>query len=339
MNTGKNYNKVVYGSGIEKIKAQISVFKGWLLHPKMRESHRLANRPKIIQYIDFLFSIIFYGTTLEDYLTFEFYNKNHKERKSYVTGRKLHKFFDNVNNKERTNIFIDKVKFAEYFSEYLGREIFKLELDGKNIDNAKSWLREMDLVFAKPSRGVEGKGVTRLVVGEDVEETIKYCLNNNLDLIEEAIVQHPKMNLLYPDSINSIRFITLVENNEVKLLGASLRIGNGRYVDNVSQGGVFASIDITNGKVDSKAFNILGEKFENHPITNHPIEGFQIPFWADVVEMCKSAALEFPDVRCVGWDVAISERGPLLIEGNDRWGRFVWQLPKEQGLYHMIKDY
>lgn len=337
MNTGKNYNNIVYGSGIRKITSQFSVLKQWLSHPEMKKSHRLAKRPKIIQYIDFLSSIILYGATLQDYLIFEFYNKSHKERKSYVTGKKLHDFFDNVNNKDKTDIFMEKNKFAEVFSGYLGRKTFMLGLDGSNIDDAKNWLRDIDVVFAKPSKGVEGKGVTRLLVGDDAEETINYCLNNKLDLIEEAIVQHPKMNVLYPDSINTVRLITLVENNDVKLLGASLRIGNGGHVDNAAQGGIFASIDITNGKLDSVAFNNPGEKFEKHPITNHPIEGFQIPLWEEVIKMCKNAALEVPDVRCVGWDVAISEKGPILIEGNDRWSRFVWQQPKERGLYHMIK--
>src|SRR5699024_9118070 len=206
-------------------------------------------------------------------------------------------------------------------------------------DEARSWLSEQNVVFAKPSKGVEGKGVTRLVVGDDIDKTINYCLNNNLDLIEESIVQHEDMNVLYPDAINTIRFITLVENDGVKILGASLRMGNGGHVDNAAAGGVYASIDVTTGKLDSVAFKSSGVKYTKHPITNHPIEEFQIPFWDDVVKMCKKAALEVPDVRCVGWDVAISEKGPLLIEGNDRWSRFVWQHPKEQGLYHLIKEY
>jgi len=157
---------------IQKITSQFSVLKQWLSHPDMKKSHLLANRSKPMQYIDFLFSITFYGTTLQDYLLFEFYNKNSKERKSYVTGRKQHKFFDSVNNKERTDIFIDKIKFTEHFSKYLGRKTFNLDLDGNNIDNAKTWLHDMDIVFAKPSKGVRGRGVSRLIVREDIEETI-----------------------------------------------------------------------------------------------------------------------------------------------------------------------
>lgn len=337
MNTGKNYNKIVHGSGISKIKAKFSTLNSWLRHPEMKESHLKAKRSKVVQYADFLSSVMIHGATLQDYLIFEFYNKDHKERKTYVTGKKLHQFFDKVNNKKKTNIFIEKNRFAEAFQKYLGRDSIMLSLDGSNSDEVKSWLSDKKVVFAKPSKGVEGRGVTKLEINSNVDDTINFCLKNNLDLIEEAIVQHKDMNVLYPDAINTIRFITLVENNGVKLLGASLRMGNGGNVDNAAGGGVYASVDITNGKLDSVAFNSEGDKFANHPITNHPIKGFQIPLWEDVIEMCKKAALEIPDVRCIGWDVAISEKGPLLIEGNDRWSRFVWQHPKEQGLYHMIR--
>lgn len=337
MNTGKNYNKIVHGSGISKVTAQISTLNLWLSHPEFKKSHQLANRSKLTQYVDFLSSIILHGATLEDYLLYEFYNKSHKERKSYVTGKKLHDFFDKVNNKNKTDIFIDKNKFAQFFSQYLGRKTFALDLDGKNIDEAKKWLSSMDVVFAKPSKGAEGKGVTRLLVN-DVEDTIQYCLENNLGTIEEPIVQHPDMNILYPDAINTVRLITFIKNNEVNLLGATLRIGNGGYVDNAGSGGIFASIDIDEGKLDSVAFDKTGKKFEKHPITKQTIKGFQIPLWSDVIGLCKKAALEIPDVRTVGWDVALTAKGPILIEGNDRWSRAVWQLPKQKGLYHLIKE-
>src|SRR5699024_10208919 len=321
MNTGKNYNKIVHGSGISKLKAKVSTLKSWLKHPEMKESHLKAKRSKMMQYADFLSSVMIHGATLQDYLIFEFYNKNHKERKSYVTGKKLHQFFDKVNNKNKTNIFIEKDKFAETFKDYLGRDSIMLNLDGKSINEVKSWLSDKNVVFAKPSKGVEGRGVTRLDIDDNIDDAIDFCLKNNLDLIEEAIVQHPDMNILYPDAINTIRFITFIENGNVKLLGASLRMGNGGHVDNAAEGGVYASIDITTGKLDSLAFNSEGDKFTHHPITNQPIKGFQIPLWEGVIETCKKAAKEIPDVRCIGWDVAISEKGPLLIEGNDRWSR------------------
>lgn len=335
MNTGKNYNKIVHGSGIGKLMAKASTLKSWLNHPDMKESHLKANRSKLVQYIDFLSCVMIHGATLEDYLLYEFYNKSNEERKTYVTGKKLHDFFDKVNKKDKTDLFSDKNIFSKHFSEYLGRKTFELNLSGENRDEANEWFSTMSIVFAKPSRGAEGKGVTRLLVS-DVDKTIQYCIDNKLDTIEEPITQHPDMNVLYPDAINTVRFITFIKNGEVNVLGATLRIGNGGYIDNAGSGGVFASIDINTGKLDSVAFDKVGNKLEKHPITDQVIKGFQIPLWPKVIEICKKAALEIPDVRTVGWDVALTEEGPVLIEGNDRWSRAVWQLPKQKGLYHLI---
>jgi len=337
VNTGKNYRKIVHGSGISKLMAKVSTLKSWLYHPKLKESQKKANRNKLVHYIDFLSSVAFHGATLEDFVLYEFYNKDNKERKTYVTGKKLHDFFDRVNNKKKTDLFFDKNNFAKNFKDYLGRDTFELDLDGGNINDAKEWLKGFDVVFAKPSRGAEGKGVTRLTV-DDVGEVIKYCIENKLNTLEEPITQHQGMNKLYPDAINTVRLITFIKNNEVKILGASLRIGNGGYVDNAGSGGIFASIDIDTGKLDSVAFDKTGKKIEKHPITNQVIKGFQIPTWSQVIDLCKKAALKVPDVRTVGWDVALTEKGPILIEGNDRWSRAVWQLPKQKGLYHLIKE-
>src|SRR5690625_1005547 len=143
----------------------------------MKRSHLKANRSKIIQYIDFLSSVVIHGATLQDYIIFEFYNKSQGERRTYVTGKKLHQFFDRVNNKNKTDIFIEKNRFAEVFKEYLGRKVFMLDLNGNNINDAKTWLRDKSIIFAKPSKGVEGRGVTRLVVDNNIEDVINYCLS------------------------------------------------------------------------------------------------------------------------------------------------------------------
>src|SRR5699024_10334690 len=108
--------------------------------------------------------------------------------------------------------------------------------------------------------------------------------------------------------------------------------------DNAAEGGIYASVDVKTGALDSIAINNSRVQYERHPITNQAIKGFQIPFWDDVIEICKKAALEVPEVMCVGWDVAITNEGPVMIEGNDRWGKFLWQLPKQKGLYHLIKE-
>ena len=48
-------------------------------------------------------------------------------------------------------------------------------------------------------------------------------------------------------------------------------------------------------------------------------EGFRIPYWNEVRELVKNVHAKLPDIRSIGWDVAITPNGPVLIEGNDNW--------------------
>ncbi len=76
-----------------------------------------------------------------------------------------------------------------------------------------------------------------------------------------------------------------------------------------------------------------------HPVTGEVIVGFQIPFWNQIIELVKELAYVVPQVRYVGWNIAITEKRPILIEGNYR-GMFgvqqqVDQIGKRQ-LYDMV---
>ena len=60
--------------------------------------------------------------------------------------------------------------------------------------------------------------------------------------------------------------------------------------------------------------------FDTHPITGVRFEGFEIPFFNEAVDLCKRAAMVVPQVQYVGWDVAITPSGPVIIEGNSFTG-------------------
>ena len=70
-------------------------------------------------------------------------------------------------------------------------------------------------------------------------------------------------------------------------------------------------------------------RYTVHPLTGKPIVGYRIPFWNEIRTMVKELGLVVPELRYTGWDVAITSKGPILIEGNHR-GMFDVQQQADQ---------
>jgi hypothetical protein len=55
------------------------------------------------------------------------------------------------------------------------------------------------------------------------------------------------------------------------------------------------------------------------------VEGRVLPYWEDALNLCLRAHEQLAAVAAVGWDVAISPGGAVLLEGNFNWGVAPWQ--------------
>ena len=146
---------------------------------------------------------------------------------------------------------------------------------------------------------------------------------------------------LSPSGLNTVRIFTQLTSEGVDFLGARLRISVNSPVDNMAAGNLAAPVDLETGTVSGPGVysDITKSDCNIHPITKKQITGFKIPFWNAVIETSVGAALLCPENRSVGWDIAITESGPELIEGNHNWCKLLWQLPVKQGLKMELGKY
>lgn len=102
-------------------------------------------------------------------------------------------------------------------------------------------------------------------------------------------------------------------------MSAFVRMGMNRsLIDNASAGGCFAGVDLEQGTLIQNGFTLSEVGYsvlERHPDTRVTFDGFAIPFFHEVLLAAKRAA-ELTPLAVVGWDIAISENGPVLVEGN-----------------------
>ncbi len=266
--------------------------------------------------IDAIWCCTVYGTIYTEYECLDFLHRSHKNRKTYVTVFWLLRKIFKYNDVEEGKIFHDKRRFNELFSDFVKRKHVSL-LDAPE-EEIKEFLENNDRAVMKNSGGCSGKQV-HIIDTKDmsVEDFLTYARENSYDMAEKVIENCDEIKRLNPTSLNTIRIVTIHSENFFRVMVACLRIGSvGADVDNVSSGGTVARIDKETGKIDT-TFRV--NEFRRLPASQAGRDeiGMEIPFWEEAVELVRNASKVLKNTHIVGWDVAITKDGPLLIEGNE----------------------
>lgn len=271
-------------------------------------------------YVDFLFNRVVKGVYLIDYIQYKFYDRNQLSRESFIEYQKLHRLMNKVNNVEKQEIFDKKTLFNKEFKDYLNRNW--LDLHDSSYEDFIKFLNENGRIIVKPSGGYFGIGIEIFNSADILSGDIKKYFDDfkSKDAhIESVILQHPDLAKFNDTSVNTLRITTFIDKNKkAHVMNSVLRIGRkGKVTDNFHNQGIAAKIDVKTGVVCTIALDKDFKHYINHPDSNVQIVGYKFKNWNKIVEYCLKLAMVVPDVRYVGWDIAIDEEGkPICIEGN-----------------------
>lgn len=265
------------------------------------------------------------GCGYEDYYLFKLYEQDKEKQKEFLTldiFSKLKLMYNDFGNQD---VFNNKVEFNYLFNDVIKRKWFY----NKDIsyDKFVELTSELEYLFAKPLRGTQGKGISKIELSGDKKEIYDMLVKQKDMIVEEYIKQHDKMSVLCPTSVNTVRVITVNKGGKCHILCAGLRMGHDKVVDNFHAGGMIAGIDINTGEILTNAVNYNREVFEKHPVTGQVIRGFQIPNWDSLCETCDKISSRVEELGLVGWDFAVVDDGVELIEGNPGPSYVMMQLP------------
>lgn len=207
-------------------------------------------------------------------------------------------------------------------------------IESDQVFNTESFFSNSDLnldCFCKELDGGKGSGAFTLRVAKNklyfnnrlmAFEEIKSQMKGNY-VLQERIVQHPILDKIYKHSINSLRIVTIYNRGKIEFFSGFFRTGSdGRNIDNYSAGGIIVGVDLDKGElmdygIHNKEKPVI---IHAHPDSGVSFSGFSIPYFQEVIELLHKTHSWFYGLHSVGWDIAITEKGPVLIEGNDRWG-------------------
>lgn len=284
----------------------------------VKEISAATGKMKLLIFFDMIWCAFRYGVGYLDYNVFGFAEvRGKKARRTYMTMNYNLLLVRNVNDKAFDSKFTDKIEFNSTFTDFIGREW--LDLRNTDAEGLKKFAEGKECIFAKVTDDCGGNGVEKINLSADTDFASLYekCIAGRQFLVEECLVQHEKMQLLSPSSINTLRVTSVLSKGEPHIMYCLVRMGDGtKCVDNISSGGMYCPVG-EDGKIYAPAFcDKTGACYDEHPFTKTEFVGFEIPYYNEAVELVRKAALVVPQIRYVGWDVAICENGPVLIEGN-----------------------
>ena len=267
---------------------------------------------------DMLRCALKYNAGYVDYKIAEMYRLTDEQKKTQITRGLSNTIVRRMNDKAYWYLFDDKATFNRLFKDEVNRDWIELS-DELSLEDWKAFLDRNDDLICKPLEGSSGVGIERHTKEEwrgREEADLQELRDKKIGIVEERVSEHPKMAEMCPTSVNTIRIATLLGDKKQGIVYAFLRIGNGKVMDNVDQGGMADRIDLESGTLLTVGADKQGNTYTEHPMTHTPIIGFQIPYFKEACDMCLKAAQKVPQMRFVAWDVAITEKGPVFIEGN-----------------------
>ena len=288
-----------------------------------KDNHTSKTRIKL----DMYFNILTRGVGYTDYFRGNYYNLTSKEKDTFVTTKSFYKLISYLNDDKYEIVLHDKILFNTIFKKYLKREF--IDLRETSLEEFKTFLNSQKVVFAKDPVGYGGHGITKITVSKekDLKKLYEKLLTQKQYLIEEEIVQSKEVNEINPNVVCSLRICTLYKDGKVYLVGNAFRINQDESEIIGCTNDLYFSLG-KDGKIDSNVIDDYGKIYEEHPLTHKKFKEVKIPDVKEAFLMCQEAALKLPQVRYIGWDIAFTDNGPVMVEGNEYPGYGILQFYK-----------
>ena len=292
------------------------------------ELHEKSGKSYPYLLFDVLRCGVLYGAGYNDYKLCEFYLLTKAQRETYVTRGINNRLVQLLNKPQFYHYIENKIEFNQLFKDFIHRDW--IDMNAASKEDFYAFMEHQDTIISKPTDLYCGIGVEKLHKSDfpTLEALYDHIKESGNQLVEECIQQHKDVSAIYPHSVNTYRIVTVNQDGTPHVVYAFIRIGNGgKFVDNINNGGMAAPVDVETGIITHPGYDKDKICYDVHPETLTPIVGYQLPFWKESIQMCLDAAKVLPQVGYVGWDIAVSEDGPQLIEGNQFPGHDILQMP------------
>ena len=195
-------------------------------------------------------------------------------------------------------------------------DLFVKPLHGQGGAKAARW----KYLGAGRFQGNEGEIITR----EELLDRLRLESRHRAFLVQPRLVNHKEITDLANGTLATVRVMTCRnEQGQYEVTNAVFRMAHNKsaVVDNWHAGGIAANVDICTGELGRGtrgAWGATGDGwYEQHFDTGTQILKRKLPCWQELIELVQHAhASAFSDQVVIGWDVALLDSGPCIMEAN-----------------------
>ena len=272
-----------------------------------------------------------YGWYPDEYFLYHYDDLTDEQRQLVIGDREHSIIAEAMNDRKAAKLLSDKWETYCLYKPYFQRVAILVR---GGYSQFQELLKQKTRLILKPIDGTFGKGI-QIVKAESMEHGLIRKLRRDYPegfIAEEVIEQDPRVAKLHPESVNTMRVITICYNNEVEVLRAFIRIGRGKsVVDNASSSGFLTACDQKTGEILTVMDKKAGHVYTTHPDTGCQLVGFRVPRWEEALDLARKLALQQDGIHYAGWDLALTEDGWVMVEGNPR-AQMGFQVSEQRGV-------
>jgi hypothetical protein len=289
------------------------------------------------------------------YYMFELYGEG-SDFRSFINRFETKQGYYSLIRRRRppTSNLCDKVQFA---AECKDRHLNAVPVVATAIDGdvrllCDDRLPEADL-FVKPISAAGGTGAERWDYaagdhyrGSNGELCDHECLLERLRqgsfmaprLVQPRVVNCAELRDINNGALSTVRVLTCLDQRDrPEVIAAVMRmaVGKNHRVDNIHAGGIAAPIDLATRRVGAASNLGMDARLgwiDRHPDTGGRIRDRIVPGWAELRALAERAHRAFDDRVMVGWDIAPTADGPIIVEGNSGPDVDLMQRPARCGM-------
>lgn len=266
-----------------------------------------------------------YGMYYEEFCLFDCAGKADGAVSSFITERNRYEIYRKYNDPRDLRLYHDKYRVYELYRDFYHREVVPVR-SARDRAAFLEFAGRHPKFIVKPTDKSCGYGVkiadTSVQPPEKLFESLR---KSGKYLCEELVPPHPVTEKLNPTSLNTVRVVTVLENDRVRLFCPFLRVGRyGSVIDNGGAGGIIVPVDAETGRLSKVGRDETGRYYSEHPDSHVKFADVTLPMWDEAVRLAETLAKIHPTSRCIGFDLAVTPDGWLMIEANIR-GQFIGQ--------------